>query len=114
MTTDPKIYNLKVVLDLKWIQGNDYEAKVTVTITDSCYHPGELTLGLPSGTVGIPEIEYLTFSFTHDEGKACGDITKNVEQTVRIPFSTAKPKATAYAAVNGKVAGSDTKPFPRK
>jgi len=113
MAPDPKIHNLKVILDLKWIKGNDYEAKVTVTITDSCYHPGQLEIGLPPGTAGIPEIEYLTFNLTHDGGKVCSDLTRDVDQTIHVPFSSAKPKATAYAVVNGKVAGSDTKPFPR-
>jgi hypothetical protein len=113
MTAGSKVKNLKVVLGLKWIKGNDYEAKVTVTVTDSCYHPGELKVGLPPGTVGLPEIEYMYFNMTHDEGKACGDITKNVEKTIHVPFSSVKPNATAYVVVNSAVAGSDTKPFPR-
>jgi hypothetical protein len=56
----------------------------------------------------------VTFSFTHDEGKVCGDVTKTVDQTISVPFSAAKPKLTAFAAANGEAAGSDTKPFPRK
>lgn len=114
MTAEPKAHNLKVVLDLKWVQGNEYDAKVSVTITDSCYHEGDIKIGLPPGEVGIPEVEYVTFSFTHDEGKACGDITKTVHKTIRVPFSASKPKLTAFATVNGKAAGSDTKEFPRK
>ncbi len=62
-------HKLKVVLALKWNHGDIYDATVTVTVTDSCYVPGDLKIGLPPGTVGIPEIEYLTFSFTH---KAAG------------------------------------------
>jgi len=114
MTADAKVHNLKVALELKWAQGNDYDAKVFVTTTDSCYHPGDIKIGLPPGEVGIPEVEYVTFSFTHDEGKVCGDVTKTVDKTISVPFSAAKPKLTAFAAVNGKAAGSDTKPFPRK
>jgi hypothetical protein len=114
MTAQTKAHNLKVVLDLKWVQGNEYEAKVSVTITDSCYHPGEIKIGLPPGEVGIPEVEYITFSFTHDEGRVCSDITKAVDKTIRVPFSAAKPKLTAFAVVNGRGAGSDTKTFPRK
>jgi hypothetical protein len=105
-------HQLKVSLTLKWDHGNIYDAKVAVTITDSCYIEGDLKLGLPPGTAGIPEIEYLTFSFTH-KGGICSDITRTVEKTIQIPFSAAKPKATAYAVVNGKVAGQDTKPFPK-
>jgi hypothetical protein len=37
-------------------------------------------------------------------------LSQNDPRTV----SSAKPKLTAFAAVNGKPAGSDTKPFPRK
>jgi hypothetical protein len=113
MTAGSTPHSLKVVLTLKWLQGNDYEAKVAVTTTDSCYHEGELKMGLPTGTMGIPEIEYITFFFTHDEGKACSDIVKTVEKKITVSFSDAKPKVTAFAAVNGKAAGSDTKPFPR-
>lgn len=114
MTAEAKAHNLKVVLEIKWVQGNDYDAKVSVTITDSCYHPGNITIGLPPGEVGIPEVEYVTFNFTHDEGKVCSDVAKTVDKTIRVTFSSAKPKLTAFAAVNGKAAGSDTKPFPRK
>jgi hypothetical protein len=114
MTADLKAHNLKVVLTLKWLQGNNHEANVAVTITDTCYHDGALRMGLPPGTVGLPEIEYITFFFTHDDGKACGDIVRTVEKTIKIPFSNAKPKVTAFAAVNDKAAGSDTKPFPRQ
>jgi hypothetical protein len=113
MPADIKTHNLKVSLALKWVKGNDYEAKVSVTITDSCYHEGDLKIGLPPGTVGIPEVEYLTFNFSHDEGRACSDIVRTVEKTIQVLFSSAKPRATAYAVVNDKVAGSDTKSFPR-
>ena len=105
-------HKLKVVLALKWNHGNIYDATVTVTVTDSCYVPADLKIGLPPGMAGIPEIEYLTFSFTH-KGGICSDITKPVTKTIQIPFSDAKPNATAYAVVNGKVAGQDTKPFPK-
>jgi hypothetical protein len=111
--TDAGEHKLKVSLALKWNHGNIYDATVSVTVTDSCYVPGDLKVGLPPGMAGIPEIEYLTFSFTH-KGGICSDITKTVEKTIQIPFSAAKPNATAYAVVNGKVAGQDTKPFPRK
>jgi hypothetical protein len=111
---DTKTHNLQVALALKWNHGNIYDAKVSVTITDTCYHEGKLRLGLPHGKVGLPEVQYLTFPFTRDEGHVCGDVTRTVDQTIPVPFSPAKPKATAYAVVNGKVAGSDTQSFPRK
>jgi len=114
MTAAEDPHHLDVVLELKWLHDNIYEAKVSVTITDTCYHEGDLKIGLPPGTVGIPEVLYLTYSFTHDEGKKCGQIAKIVNQTVEVPFSAGKPTVTAYAVVNGKVAGSDTKSFPRK
>ena len=106
-------HKLKVSLALKWLQGNDYEAKVSVTVTDTCYVEGDLKVGLPPGIVGIPEIEYLTFSFTHKGGE-CGQTVKTVAKSIRIQASAAKPKVTAYAVVNGKVAGQDTQSFPKK
>ena len=42
-------YKLKVKLGLKWLEKSTYEATVTVTTTDSCFHAGELTIGLPPG-----------------------------------------------------------------
>jgi hypothetical protein len=105
-------HKLKVSLALKWLHGDIYEAKVSVTVTDTCYVEGDLKVGLPTGTVGIPEIEYLTFSFTH-KGGACGQTVRTVEKAIQIPFSTGKPNVTAFAVVNGKVAGQDTKPFPK-
>ena len=103
---------LKVVLALKWIRQNEYEATVSVTTTDSCFVEGDLKVGLPLNTVGLPELEYLTFSFSHT-GKECGQIVRTVSKTIPIQFSPAKPTVTAYAVVNGVVAGHDTKSFPR-
>lgn len=108
-----KAPKLEVHLGLGWKHGNEYEATVTVTTTDTCYHEGDLKIGLPPGMKGIPEVEYLTFSFTHDEGKKCGQLTKKNTKKIVIPFSSGKRDVTAYAAVNGKEAGHDTKPFPK-
>ncbi len=105
-------YKLKVGLGLIWLRKDIYGAKVSVTILDTCYVAGDLKIGLPPGTVGVPEVEYLTFSFTHKDGP-CGHIVQTVDKTIEIPFSTAKPNVTAFAVVNGKVAGQDTKPFPK-
>ena len=103
---------LKVVLDLKWNHKDIYDAKVSVTVIDSCYVPGNLHEGLPQGKVGIPEMEYLTFDFNH-KGGICSDLVKTVDKTIQIKFSSAKPNATAFAVVNGEVVGQDTKPFPK-
>jgi hypothetical protein len=105
-------HSLRVSLVLKWKHDNIYDAKVSVTLTDTCYMPGDLRIGLPPGTLGIPEIEYLTFSFTH-KGGMCGQVVKTVDQSMEIPFSDGKPNVTAFAVVNGEVAGQDTKPFPK-
>jgi hypothetical protein len=67
---------------------------------------------LPNGKAGIPEMEYLTFDFTH-KGGTCSDLVKTVDQTIQIKFSSVKPNATVFAVVNGEVAGQDTKPFPK-
>jgi hypothetical protein len=106
-------YKLQVELTLKWLKGREYEATVAVEITDSCYHEVDLKVGLPPGTVGILEVEYLTYTLTHDSGKECGAIARIVSKSIPIVFSDTKPKVTAFAVVNGQVAGSDTKPFPK-
>jgi hypothetical protein len=51
-------HRLTVNLALRWLHGNEYDATVYVTLTDTCYHEGDLTVGLPPGTVGIPETEF--------------------------------------------------------
>jgi hypothetical protein len=110
--TDAAKRPLKVVLALKWNHKDIYDAKVSVTVIDSCYVPGKLHEGLPNGKAGIPEMEYLTFDFTH-KGGTCSDLVKTVDQTIQIKFSSVKPNATVFAVVNGEVAGQDTKPFPK-
>jgi hypothetical protein len=107
-------YHLDVALTLKRSHDNVYDAKVSVTVPDACFHAGKLRLGLPRGMMGIPEAQYLTFPFKRDEGAVCAQMLSTVSQTVSVTYNDAKPKATAYAVVNGKVAGSDTKPFPRR
>ena len=110
---DKTNFQLKVHLGLLWLQKNDYQATVSVQITDTCYHEVDLKVGLPPGTVGVPEILYLTYTFTHDSGKLCGDVVRTVKKSIKIQFSDATPTVTAYAVVNGQVAGSDTKLFPK-
>jgi len=107
------VQKLKVQLALKWAHGNIYDATVSVTVTDSCYVAGDLRVGLPPGTLGVPEIEYLTFNFTLKSGP-CSEIVKTEEKTIQISFSPAKPTVTAFAVVDGKVAGQDAKPFPKR
>jgi hypothetical protein len=106
-------HKLKVVLALKWLRGSVYGAKVSVTVPDSCYVEGDLKVGLPPGMVGVPEIEYLTFDFTHKSGP-CSDIVRTLEKSIETTISTEKRNVTAFAVVAGKVAGEDTKPVPRK
>jgi hypothetical protein len=106
---EPKLH---VSLALNWDHGNFYDAKVSVTILDTNYVQVDLKVGLPPGMVGVPEIEYLTFSLTH-KGGICGHIVQTVNKTIQIPFSADKPNVTAFAVVNGEVVGQDTKPFPK-
>ncbi|MFZ0480868.1 MAG: hypothetical protein WAL71_17135 [Terriglobales bacterium] len=111
--TDAAERSLKVVLTLAWAHDDVYHAKVSVTVIDSCYVPGNLHVGLPAGKAGIPEMEYLSFDFTH-KGGICSDIVKTIDKTIDVRFSSAKPKVTAFAIVNGTVVGQDTKPFPKR
>jgi hypothetical protein len=106
-------HQLKVVLALKWVRDSVYDAKVSVTVPDSCYVADDLKIGLPPGMVGIPEIEYLTFNITHKSGP-CSDVVRTLEKSIEITLSAAKRSVTAFAVVAGKVAGEDTKLVPRK
>lgn len=106
-------HNLKVKLALVWEHGDEYKATVTVTTTDTCYHAGELVVGLPPNTVGTGLIEYLSFYFTH-QGAECGDIVQDVKKSITVSIPSLKHDATAYAVVNGHVAGQASEPVPKK
>jgi hypothetical protein len=106
-------HNLKVKLVLAWEHGDEYKATVTVTTTDTCYHAGTLKVGLPPHQEGTGLIEYLSFDFTH-EGKECGQIVRDVSKSITITIPSVKREVTAYAVVNGHVAGEAGAPVPRK
>jgi hypothetical protein len=110
MASDSK---LAVQLKLKWLHDDVYESQVFVTLRDSCYHEVDLKVGLPPGTLGVPEVEYLSYALTYDLGKACSDVEKMVHKSIEIRHSGAKSRVTAFAVVNGKVVGEDSKSFPR-
>ena len=106
-------HNLKVKLALVWEHGDEYKATVTVTTTNTCYHAGELKVGLPPHQEGTGLIEYLSFYFTH-EGDKCG---QNCSRRVEVDHGqnpSVKREVTAYAVVNGHVAGEAGEPVPRK
>ena len=50
-------HNLNVELALVWEQGDEYQATVTVTTTDTCYHAGDLKVGLPPHQEGTGLVE---------------------------------------------------------
>jgi hypothetical protein len=107
-------FHLEPKLSLKWVKGNDYEATVSVQLNDGCFHEVGLKAGLPPNTVAIPETVPITYTFTRDIGKVCPENVHTVTATITVQSSDAKTKVTVYAAVNGEIAGTDTKPFPRK
>jgi hypothetical protein len=106
-------HNLEVKLAVVWEHGDEYKATVTVTTTDSCYHAGELKVGLPPHKEGAPLVEYLSFYFTH-EGDLCGQIVRDVSKSIMVKIPSVKREVTAYAVVNGHVAGEAGEPVPRK
>ena len=106
-------HNLKVELAVAWERDDEYKATVTVTTTDSCYHAGELKVGLPPHKEGTPLVEYLSFYFTH-EGDLCGQIVRDVSKSIMVTIPSVKREVTAYAVVNGHVAGEAGEPVPRK
>src|SRR5271155_3605734 len=107
------VHQLMVKLAVAWKHGDEYEATVTVTTTDSCYHPGQLQVGLPPGTVGTGLVEYLSFYFTH-QGELCGQIVHDVKKSILLTIPSVKRGVTAYAVVNGHVAGEASEPVPKK
>ena len=106
-------HNLNVELALVWEQGDEYQATVTVTTTDTCYHGGDLKVGLPPHQEGTGLVEYLSFYFTH-EGDNCGQIVRDVSKSIVVKIPSVKREVTAYAVVNGHVAGQAGEPVPRK
>jgi hypothetical protein len=107
------VHHLKVKLAVAWKHGDEYEATVTVTTTDSCYRAGELKVGPPPHMAGTGLIEYLSFYFTH-EGELCGQIVRDVSKSKMITIPSVKRDVTAYAVVNGQVAGEASEPVPKK
>ena len=106
-------HNLNVKLTLTWEHGDEYKATVTVTTTDTCYHAGELKVGLPPHTEGTGLIEYLSFEFTHEGGR-CGQIVRDVSKSIMVNIPSVKRSVTAYAVVNGHVAGQAGEALPKK
>jgi hypothetical protein len=106
-------HNLEVELALVWEHSDEYKATVTVTTTDSCYHAGELKVGLPPHKEGTGLTEYLSFYFTH-EGDVCSQIVRDVSKSIVVKIPSVKREVTAYAVVNGHVAGEAGEPVPRK
>jgi hypothetical protein len=106
-------HNLKVILALTHEHGDEYKATVTVTTTDTCYHAGALKVGLPPHTEGTGLVEHLHFDFTH-EGSECGQIVRDVSKSIMVKIPSVKRSMTAYAVVNGKVAGEAGAPIPKK
>jgi hypothetical protein len=106
-------HNLKVKLALVWEHGDEYKVTVTVTTTDTCYHAGDLKVGLPPHHEGTGLIEYLSFDFTH-KGNECGQIVRDVSKSIMVKIPSVKRAVTAYAVVNGQVAGEAGAPLPKK
>ena len=86
---------------------------MTVTTTDTCYRAGELKVGLPPHKEGTGLTEYLSFYFTH-EGDRCARIVREVSKSIMVKIPSVKPEVTAYAVVNGHIAGEAGEPVPRK
>jgi hypothetical protein len=106
-------HNLNVELALVWERGDEYKATVTVTTTDSCYQAGELKVGLPPHQEGAGLVEYLSFYFIH-EGSLCRQIVRDISKSIMVQIPSIKREVTAYAVVDGHVAGESGAPLPRK
>jgi hypothetical protein len=104
-------YHLEVELSLENIGENNFEANVSVAITDTCFKEGELVKGAPSDIGILPENQYLTFYFTH-EGKICGDVARTISKEIEVSFEPGMSAVVALVLVNGQLAGSASQPFP--
>ena len=106
-------HNLEVELALVWEHSDEYKATVTVTTTNSCYHARRAQGRLAASQEGTGLTEYLSFYFTH-EGDVCGQIVRDVSKSIVVKIPSVKREVTAYAVVNGHVAGEAGAPVPRK
>jgi hypothetical protein len=68
---------------------------------------------LPPHKEGTGLTEYLSFYFTH-EGDVCSQIVRDVSKSIVVKIPSVKREVTAYAVVNGHVAGEAGEPVPRK
>ena len=105
--------HLHVKLALHWIEKDDYDAKVTTTLLDTCYKFKEIRHGLPTGMLGIPEFAYVTVEYTRETGVLCGQIVREDAHSIKPVHSAGKWGAHAFVVVNGEVVGGDSAGFPR-
>jgi hypothetical protein len=93
-----------------------YNATVTVTVPDTCYHEVGLMEGKPPGTPAQPATLYLSYEFTYDKpsGHLCAEPIHNVSRTFPVKLTPGIRYAIAYSVVNDKLAGATHRvPFPR-
>ena len=106
-------HNLGVELALAWERGDEYWATVTID-GDQLLLPCRRAQGrLAASQEETGLTEYLSFFFT-DSGDECSRIVRDVSKSILVRIPSGKREATAYAVVNGHVAGEAGEPVPRK
>lgn len=110
---DSKTRLLRVALRLGWVNKDNYKAKVSVEVTDSCYKFVSIKPKLPKGMVGVPEIQYITVELSH-EGEECAAVVSEVVKEVNGLHSAGhRLGVTAIVLVNGELAGTAHQDFPK-
>jgi hypothetical protein len=104
--------HLQTKLQLMWQANDEYKARITTRVSDSCYQKGPVRLGLPDGMVGIPEEAYITAEIPH-RGEECADVMQDIVQEIDGIHSSGKMGVTVFVVVNGQIAGSASQSFPR-
>ena len=86
-------------------KGGSYTLIARTQVPDGCHVSGDGTVGLPSGSVGIPEHEYVTLEIERRQG-ICTEALKYVHHMVEgISPGSDKVKICALAVVDDQVRG---------
>lgn len=86
-----------------------FDLVVYVEVPTTCFHAGLLKHGLPSGMVGIPELEYYNLTLEHDDKSFCGQLVHDVSATAPgVTLPSGKYAFCVIVLYKGAVVGSAT------
>jgi hypothetical protein len=104
---------LWVALRLRWVNKDNYKAKVSVKVTDSCYKFVSIKPSPPKGMVGIPEMQYITIEFSHESKECAAMLSEVVKEVSGLHSSSHQLGVTVIVLVNNEFAGTVHQDFPK-